>query len=94
MYTDIHATYIFGWQKVKKKHLFKGQPACVFLSEVGKNINQDLSLRMKRFVEDYHKYVESLHIPTMQPKTGDRRREGQGGQTRKGNLYYSSGGAH
>eukprot|EP00066_Takifugu_rubripes_P028318 XP_011617584.1 PREDICTED: uncharacterized protein LOC105418762 isoform X1 [Takifugu rubripes] len=32
--------------------------------EVGKNINQDKSLKIKRFVEDYHKYVSSLKIPS------------------------------
>lgn len=34
------------------------------VTEVGKNINQDKSLKIKRFVEDYHKYVSSLNVPS------------------------------
>ncbi|XP_037539831.1 transmembrane and death domain protein 1-like [Nematolebias whitei] len=36
--------------------------------EVGKNINQDKVLNLKRYVEDYHKYVSSLNI---QPANAD-----------------------
>ncbi|KAM8864621.1 transmembrane and death domain protein 1 [Spinachia spinachia] len=35
--------------------------------EVGKNINQDKALKIKRYVEDYHKYVNSLNIPQERP---------------------------
>ncbi|TKS76663.1 hypothetical protein D9C73_010753 [Collichthys lucidus] len=45
--------------------------------EVGKNINQDKALSLKRFVEDYHKYVSSLNVPPMKSDTKDRRRENQ-----------------
>lgn len=61
-----------------------------FFAEVGKNINQDLSLRMKRFVEDYHKYAQSLNIPTPRPKTPDHQREGQRAKYREGNFYRGS----
>lgn len=37
---------------------------CPIVTEVGKNINQDKSLKIKRYVEDYHKYVSSLNIPS------------------------------
>ncbi|KAM3872109.1 transmembrane and death domain protein 1 [Diretmus argenteus] len=37
--------------------------------EVGKNINQDKTLNLKRYVEDYHKYVSSLKFPSVQPDT-------------------------
>ncbi|XP_060913174.1 transmembrane and death domain protein 1-like [Labrus mixtus] len=45
--------------------------------EVGKNINQDKVLSLKRFVEDYHKYVSSLNVPPVQSETKDGRPEGQ-----------------
>ncbi|XP_062314107.1 uncharacterized protein LOC134018245 isoform X2 [Osmerus eperlanus] len=35
-------------------------------TEVGKNINQDKSLNMKRYVEDYHKHVNNLELPMVQ----------------------------
>ncbi|KAM3617882.1 uncharacterized protein V6R79_012353 [Siganus canaliculatus] len=45
--------------------------------EVGKNINQDKALNLKRYVEDYHKYVSTLNIPQVQPdkenQHGDQR---------------------
>uniref|UniRef100_A0A3Q3ECX8 Si:ch211-226m16.3 n=1 Tax=Labrus bergylta TaxID=56723 RepID=A0A3Q3ECX8_9LABR len=44
---------------------------------VGKNINQDKVLSLKRFVEDYHKYVSSLNVPPVQSDTKDGRPEGQ-----------------
>ncbi|KAJ0064855.1 hypothetical protein NL108_016969 [Boleophthalmus pectinirostris] len=31
--------------------------------EVGKNINQDMSLSLRRYVEDYHKIVSSFSVP-------------------------------
>ncbi|XP_058486586.1 transmembrane and death domain protein 1-like [Solea solea] len=34
--------------------------------EVGKNINQDKVLKLKRYVDGYHKYVSSLNIPSVQ----------------------------
>ncbi|XP_075898369.1 transmembrane and death domain protein 1 isoform X2 [Nelusetta ayraudi] len=52
-------------------------------AEVGKNINQDLSLKLKRFVEDYHKYAQSLNIPKGQPKTADHQHGGQRAKYRK-----------
>lgn len=58
----------------------------VFFAEVGKNINQDLSLRLKRFVEDYHKYAQSLNIPKPQPKTAHHQHEGQRAKHREGNF--------
>ncbi|XP_049921740.1 transmembrane and death domain protein 1-like [Epinephelus moara] len=42
--------------------------------EVGKNINQDKLLSLKRYVEDYHKYVSSLNSPPAQSDTKDRQR--------------------
>ncbi|KAG8002445.1 hypothetical protein GBF38_014858, partial [Nibea albiflora] len=51
--------------------------------EVGKNINQDKVLSLKRFVEDYHKYVSSLKSPLMKSDTKDQRRENQRGRRRK-----------
>ncbi|XP_044206585.1 uncharacterized protein LOC122981869 isoform X2 [Thunnus albacares] len=40
-------------------------------AEVGKNINQDKVLSLKRYVEDYHKYVSSLNFPPVQPDAKD-----------------------
>ncbi|XP_024862380.1 transmembrane and death domain protein 1-like [Kryptolebias marmoratus] len=37
--------------------------------EVGKNINQDKALSLKRYVEDYHKYVSSLNIQSANEDT-------------------------
>lgn len=35
---------------------------CVFVfTEVGKNINQDKALSLKRYVEDYEKHAKSLN---------------------------------
>lgn len=85
----------------RKKYLFTGPCAGVFVcclfvffAEVGKNINQDLSLKLKRFVEDYHKYAQSLNIPKEQPKTADHQHGGQRAKYRKGNLYHGSRAAH
>ncbi|XP_029993830.1 transmembrane and death domain protein 1 isoform X2 [Sphaeramia orbicularis] len=39
--------------------------------EVGKNINQDKSLSLRRYVEDYHKLVNSLNFPQVQSDPGD-----------------------
>uniref|UniRef100_A0A3Q3EZ01 Death domain-containing protein n=1 Tax=Kryptolebias marmoratus TaxID=37003 RepID=A0A3Q3EZ01_KRYMA len=36
---------------------------------VGKNINQDKALSLKRYVEDYHKYVSSLNIQSANEDT-------------------------
>ncbi|XP_030590505.1 transmembrane and death domain protein 1 isoform X2 [Archocentrus centrarchus] len=33
--------------------------------EMGKNINQDKALNLKRYVEDYHKYVSSLNFQSV-----------------------------
>uniref|UniRef100_UPI0037E8F5DE transmembrane and death domain protein 1 n=1 Tax=Semicossyphus pulcher TaxID=241346 RepID=UPI0037E8F5DE len=51
--------------------------------EVGKNINQDKVLSLKRFVEDYHKYVNSLNVPPVQTDTKDGQQEGKRVRTRK-----------
>ncbi|XP_029363313.1 transmembrane and death domain protein 1 [Echeneis naucrates] len=32
--------------------------------EVGKNVNQDKVLSLRRYVEDYHKYVSSFRVPS------------------------------
>ncbi|XP_037630095.1 transmembrane and death domain protein 1-like isoform X3 [Sebastes umbrosus] len=45
--------------------------------EVGKNINQEKALNLKRYVEEYHKYVNSLNFPLEQPDTKEKPREGQ-----------------
>ncbi|XP_039894079.1 transmembrane and death domain protein 1-like [Simochromis diagramma] len=44
-------------------------------TEVGKNINQDKALSLKRYVEDYHKYVNSLNFvsDTKHQKRGHQR---------------------
>lgn len=49
---------------------------CYFVfTEVGKNINQDKALSLKRYVEDYHKYVNSLNFvsDTKHQKHGHQR---------------------
>ncbi|XP_068454434.1 transmembrane and death domain protein 1 [Clinocottus analis] len=40
--------------------------------EVGKNINQDKALNIKLYVEDYHKYVNSLNVPVEQSDSEER----------------------
>ncbi|XP_074498915.1 transmembrane and death domain protein 1 isoform X2 [Sebastes fasciatus] len=45
--------------------------------EVGKNINQEKVLNLKRYVEEYHEYVNSLNFPLEQPDTKEKPREGQ-----------------
>ncbi|XP_034393663.1 transmembrane and death domain protein 1-like [Cyclopterus lumpus] len=45
--------------------------------EVGKNINQDKTLNLKRYVEDYHKYVNSLNFPPEQSDSKDQEHEAQ-----------------
>ncbi|XP_040007660.1 transmembrane and death domain protein 1-like [Xiphias gladius] len=52
--------------------------------EVGKNINQDKALSMKRYVDDYHKYVSSLNLPSVQSEGKHRQREGR--RVRKRNV--------
>ncbi|XP_069046421.1 transmembrane and death domain protein 1 isoform X2 [Lepisosteus oculatus] len=37
--------------------------------EMGKNINQDKSLSLKKYVEDYHKHVEAMHSSLIEPAT-------------------------
>ncbi|XP_061590631.1 transmembrane and death domain protein 1-like [Cololabis saira] len=43
--------------------------------EMGKNINQDKALSLKRFVEDYHKYVNSLNVPKKRQRGHKRLRK-------------------
>ncbi|XP_028439861.1 transmembrane and death domain protein 1 isoform X2 [Perca flavescens] len=51
-------------------------------AEVGKNINQDKALSLKRYVEDYHKYVNSLNFPPVQLDTKGQPHEEQKARTR------------
>ncbi|TNN54136.1 hypothetical protein EYF80_035644 [Liparis tanakae] len=53
-------------------------------AEVGKNINQDKALNLKRYVEDYHKYVESLNFPPKQKDSKDQHQNLEV-KTRRGN---------
>ncbi|KAM9342412.1 transmembrane and death domain protein 1 [Pholidichthys leucotaenia] len=50
--------------------------------EVGKNINQDITLSLKRYVEDYHKYVTSLNSESIKSKD----QKGAPHRVRKGNV--------
>ncbi|XP_041654981.1 transmembrane and death domain protein 1-like [Cheilinus undulatus] len=50
--------------------------------EVGKNINQDKVLSLKRYVEDYQKYVSSLKVPPIQSISKDGGQQGQKGRKR------------
>ncbi|XP_008412700.1 transmembrane and death domain protein 1 isoform X2 [Poecilia reticulata] len=45
--------------------------------EVGKNINQDKLLNLKRYVEDYQKQANSLIDPPMKPDPHDHRQKGR-----------------
>ncbi|XP_055366344.1 transmembrane and death domain protein 1-like isoform X2 [Betta splendens] len=38
---------------------------------VGKNINQDMALNIKHYVEDYHKFVSSLNVPSVESDAND-----------------------
>ncbi|CAK6963753.1 transmembrane and death domain protein 1-like [Scomber scombrus] len=51
--------------------------------EVGKNINQEKALNLKRYVEDYHKYVSSLNFPSFQPDAKDHQHAGRRVRKRK-----------
>lgn len=57
--------------------------ACIF-TEVGKNINQDKVLSLKRYVEDYHKYANSLKLPSVQSEAKDHQNLAPGAKKRKG----------
>ncbi|XP_034446744.1 transmembrane and death domain protein 1-like [Hippoglossus hippoglossus] len=48
--------------------------------EVGMNINEDKTSNLKRYVDDYHKYVSSLHVPSVQ---SDAKRHRDTGHKRK-----------
>nr|XP_046253825.1 transmembrane and death domain protein 1-like [Scatophagus argus] len=52
-------------------------------TEVGKNINQDKVLSLKRYVEDYHKYVSSLNFPSVQSNAKNDQHEDQKVEKRK-----------
>ncbi|KAK2851822.1 hypothetical protein Q5P01_008098 [Channa striata] len=52
-------------------------------NEVGKNINQDIILNLKRYVEDYHKYATSLHVPPVHSDTKHDMNLHQQAKTRK-----------
>ncbi|RVE70962.1 hypothetical protein OJAV_G00069720 [Oryzias javanicus] len=53
--------------------------------EVGKNINQDKALSLKRYVEDYHKYVMSLNLPSVREATRSHQRAHQRASNGAGN---------
>lgn len=55
-------------------------------TEIGKNINQDKVLSLKRYVEDYHKYVASLNPPPVKPKNGKKKSKRV--KKRKGKILY------
>lgn len=57
------------------------------VTELGKTINQNNILNMKRYVEDYHKFVASLNVPPVDAE--DRRSERQTSRGRIGNLSDS-----
>lgn len=57
-----------------------------FFTEVGKNINQDKALSLKRYVEDYHKYVSSLNVPSIQSDAKDHQNLDQRARKRKGMI--------
>ncbi|XP_056279426.1 transmembrane and death domain protein 1-like [Pseudoliparis swirei] len=56
--------------------------------EVGKNINQDKILNLKRYVEDYHKYVESLNFPPKQSDSKDQQQNHEVKKRRVRDLTY------
>ncbi|KAF3697257.1 hypothetical protein EXN66_Car012937 [Channa argus] len=51
--------------------------------EMGKNINQDKALSLKRYVEDYHKYATSLNVPPVQADANRQENLDQQAKTRK-----------
>ncbi|CAG6021851.1 unnamed protein product [Menidia menidia] len=51
--------------------------------EVGKNINQDKALDLKRYVEGYHEFVRSLNIPSLSSDTKPHGHEQQRTRTKK-----------
>ncbi|XP_029975377.1 transmembrane and death domain protein 1 [Salarias fasciatus] len=51
--------------------------------EVGKNINQEKALSLKRYVEDYHKYVNSLNLKSLKFNTKTHRDAGRKVKRRK-----------
>ncbi|XP_056131240.1 transmembrane and death domain protein 1-like [Lampris incognitus] len=51
--------------------------------EVGKNINQDKTLSLKRYVEDYHKHGSNYKIPSAQTEKENHRFVRQKAQRRK-----------
>uniref|UniRef100_A0A3B5AWE3 Si:ch211-226m16.3 n=1 Tax=Stegastes partitus TaxID=144197 RepID=A0A3B5AWE3_9TELE len=55
---------------------------------VGKNINQDKALSLKRYVEDYHKYVSSLNVPSVKSDTKDQQHAHQRVRERKRDLTW------
>lgn len=81
--TAARTNYVQG----KKTTIKIGSVLVFFLTEVGKNINQDKAVSLKRFVEDYHKYISSLNFPPANTK--DRQREDRRARKRKGNLSHS-----
>ncbi|GAA6216642.1 uncharacterized protein LOC108882434 isoform X1 [Lates japonicus] len=52
--------------------------------EVGKNINQDKAMSLKRYADDYHKYVSSLNLnPSVQSDETDHQHAGKRVRKRK-----------
>ncbi|KAM6924352.1 transmembrane and death domain protein 1 [Xenentodon cancila] len=52
--------------------------------EMGKNINQDKALSLKRYVEDYHKYVSSLNFPLVNADAKKHQHEHQRVRKKRG----------
>lgn len=87
--------YLHFWYLSRQRNTFDWPHACVS-TEVGKNINQEKALNLKRYVEDYHKYVSSLNFPSFQPDAKDHQHAGRRVRKRKGmkmcpktESYYS-----
>lgn len=51
----------------------------VFFSlELGKNINQDKILNLKRYAEGYHEFIKSMNFEEAEPETGETKRQKRG----------------
>ncbi|XP_077368881.1 transmembrane and death domain protein 1 isoform X2 [Festucalex cinctus] len=46
--------------------------------ELGKNVNQDKLLNLKRYAEGYHDYIKSLNIEEAEPETDQTKRQKRG----------------
>lgn len=61
-------------------------PRDFVFTEIGKNINQDKALSLKRYVEDYHKYVNSLNFPSVHANKKKHKHEQQRARKTKGKV--------